>query len=70
VAENITGVGDANMNAIPDRMLRFNKEYFVKALFGETGQIASVVRGGLGETGTPRFLATIEIAVFAPPKKK
>ena len=67
--ELLTGVGDHDKDGIPDRMIRFNKEQFANALGGQTGDVASVVRGGLLPDGTPRFIAVVTVPVFAPPDK-
>jgi hypothetical protein len=67
--ELLTGVGDHDEDGTPDRMIRFNKKLFVKAVGGQTGDIPAIVSGGLLPGGSPRFLGVLAVPVFkAPPK--
>jgi hypothetical protein len=68
-AQLLTGVGDNNMDGIPDRKILFRKDLFVKALGGQTGNIQSIVSGGLLPDGQPRFLAEVTVPVFKSLKK-
>jgi hypothetical protein len=63
------GVGDNDRNGIRDRKIQFRKDYFVKALGGQVGNIPSVVRGGLLPNGQPRFIAPVNVQVFKSSKK-
>ncbi len=65
-AEKMTGVGDSNEDDVGDRQLRFDKEAFVAALGGQTGDINSVMVGGLGDANMPHFLAIVTVPVFTP----
>lgn len=65
----LTGVGDHDEDGIPDRMLQFNKEMFVAALSGQTGDIGSIISGGLLPSGQPRFIAEVTVPVFKSTKK-
>jgi hypothetical protein len=68
-AEMITGVGDNDGDHIRDRMLRFDKEQFIKALGGQVGDIQAAVWGGLLPDGMPRFVADVTVPVFNSPPK-
>ena len=63
------GVGDNDRNGIRDRKIQFRKDYFVKALGGQVGNIPSVVSGGLLPNGQPRFIAPVTVPVFKSSKK-
>jgi len=64
--EILTGVGDHDLDALRDRMIRFNKERFAAALGGQLGGIPAVVSGGLSPNGMPRFLGVVTVPVFGP----
>jgi len=63
------GVGDNDRNGIRDRKIQFRKDYFVKALGGQIGNIPAVVSGGLLPNGQPRFIAAVTVPVFKSSKK-
>ena len=67
--ELLTGVGDHDEDAVPDRMVRFNKKLFVKAVGGQTGDMPAVVSGGLLPGGSPRFFGVLTVPVFKAPRK-
>lgn len=68
-AMRFTGVGDHDLDGIPDRMLQFRKDHFVTALGGQTGDIPSIISGGLLPGGQPRFIAEVIVPVFKSSKK-
>jgi hypothetical protein len=68
-AQLLGGVGDNDRNGIRDRKIQFRKDYFVKALGGQAGNIPSVVCGGLLPNGQPRFIAPVTVPVFKSSKK-
>jgi len=68
-AQLLTGVGDNNKNGIPDRKILFRKDLFIQALGGQTGNIPSLITGGLLPSGQPRFIADITVPVFKSTKK-
>lgn len=68
-AKLLTGVGDNDMDGILDRKILFRKDRFVSALGGQTGNIPSIIRGGLLPNGQPRFIAEVIVPVFKSTKK-
>jgi len=60
----LTGVGDHDEDGIPDRKIKFDKAEFADALFGETGEVGSVIYGGLLPDGERRYLAPVVVPVF------
>lgn len=64
----LTGVGDHDKDGVADRKLRFDKDAFVAALYGETGNVPSVIHGGLLPSGLPRYLAPVIVTVFSSPR--
>jgi len=52
-------------------MLQFAKDQFVVALAGQTGNIESIISGGLlpSPPGLPRFIAHVTVPVFKSSKK-
>jgi hypothetical protein len=65
----LTGVGDHDLDGIPDRMLQFTKDQFVAALAGQTGNIMSIISGNLLQDEQPRFIANVTVPVFKSTKK-
>ena len=68
----LTGVGYHDWDLIPDRMLQFAKNQFVVALAGQTGNIESIISGGLlpnQPNEQPRFIANVTVPVFKSTKK-
>jgi hypothetical protein len=68
----LTGVGYHDWDLIPDRMLQFAKNQFVVALAGQTGNIESIISGGLlpnEPSEQPRFIANVTVPVFKSTKK-
>ena len=68
----LTGIGDHDLDGIPDRMLQFIKNQFVAALAGQTGNIESIISGGLlpnEPSEQPRFIANVTVPVFKSTKK-
>jgi hypothetical protein len=64
----LTGVGDHDGDRVRDRKTKFDKALFVQALNGQTGDVSSVIRGGLLPNGLPHFLAPVVVPVFKSPK--
>jgi hypothetical protein len=64
----LTGVGDHDRDGVRDRKIKFDKALFVQALGGQTGDVPSVIRGGLLPNGLPHFLAPVVVPVFKSPK--
>ena len=64
----LTGVGDHDRDGVRDRKIKFDKALFAQALGGQTGDVPSVIRGGLLPNGLPHFLAPVVVPVFKSPK--
>lgn len=67
--EVLTGVADRDRDGLGDRSIRFDRALFLAPLGGVAGDATAVVWGGLGESGTPRFVGYVAVSVFTPPRK-